>query len=237
MEQKHCAKGQILAQRGARLPSLFFINAGKVELSIQEKDRDVPIRVAGPGEIIGADTFFEASVWTIAARSLGAQVFALHHKALDALEKIFPGIDSRLCDYSSRFKIPKESIVKKGHDRRLHERFRIDGKIELVLFDREGNESEIKARAVLFDISAGGVSFFLRISKRETARLLLGRRVGLILHAHLSSKFSITGDIVAVRSQPVVGNEYAVSVQFSRMLALKELRDILAISRNSQRIP
>jgi len=109
--------------------------------------------------------------------------------------------------------------------------------VKMILFDKEGKDSGVAAKGDLFDISAGGVSFFLRISKKNNARLLLGRAVGLTIASVPGSRFNIGGVVKAVRSQPIVGNEYAVSVQFDRELAQKELKNLILTARENTEHP
>jgi hypothetical protein len=229
------AKGEVIVKQGSQHSVLYFVNSGRVELFFQQNGRDVLVKTIGPGEIFGAGTFFEASVWTINARSLGAEVSSLTQEKTQRWQKDFPGLESKLNDFCSKYKIIYEYFGIMGRDRRAFERLGITGKVDMALFDREGKDTGIGAKGDLFDISAGGVSFFLRISKKSNARLLFRRNVGLTMASTLGSRFSITGMVLAVRSQPVVGNEYATSIRFSRVLAKKELRELITSTQERAR--
>ncbi|MDR3628946.1 MAG: cyclic nucleotide-binding serine/threonine-protein kinase [Desulfocapsaceae bacterium] len=233
MERRRCAQGEMLVRQGAQNSDLYFVNNGRIELYFQETGKKIPLKVIGAGEILGAGSFFEASVWTINARSLGAEVSTLKFDTLQQLERDFPGIDSKLNDFCSRFKISSESFGKTGSDRRMYTRYRLSGITQMILFDRDGNNTGIVAKGDLFDISAGGISFFVRISKKKNARLLLGRHVGLTITSEPGSRFNIGGVVRAVRSQPIVGNEYAVSIQFERVLAQKELKNLINAAQDN----
>ncbi len=231
LEHRHFAKGEIIAKQGARQSILYFINNGKVELFCLESGREVQIKILGPGEILGAATFFEASVWTLSARSLGAELSLLKIDRLQALKDDYPALESSLNDFCVRFRISYDSLKKVGRDRRVLERKRLSGRVAMALLDKEGKDTGIGAKGELYDISIGGISFFLRVSQKKNARLLLGRKVRLKLPAPAEKTFTITGVIQAVRSQPVVGNEYSVHIRFARDLTPGELKDLLQAGR------
>ena len=220
--------GEIIVKQGSLHPALYFVNSGRVELFFQKNGTDLPVKVAGPGEILGANTFFESSVWTINARSLGAEVSSVALGGLERSLTDFPGLESKLNDFCIRFDSSYEPFEGVSRDRRMHKRVRISGGVKLILFDREGKNTGFGAKADLFNISAGGVSFYLHISSKKIARLLLGRNVGLLtMTSPSASRFSMTGMVLAVRSQTAVGNEYSMSVRFSNVLTQKELNDLI----------
>lgn len=237
MEHRRFAQGEMIVKQGSQNSDLYFIHSGRVELFFKEKGAKIPLKTMGAGEILGAGTFFEASVWTINALSMGTEVSALKVEAIQQLQKDFPGIDSKLNDFCARFTVSPASFGITGRERRMYARSRISGVVKMILFDKEGKDSGVAAKGDLFDISAGGVSFFLRISKKNNARLLLGRAVGLTIASVPGSRFNIGGVVKAVRSQPIVGNEYAVSVQFGRELAQKELKNLILTARENTEHP
>ncbi len=231
LEHRHFAKGEMIAKQGSKQSALYFINSGRVELFYNGNDGSTPIKTLGPGEILGSATFFEASVWTLSARSLDADLSLLKVDNLQDLKEDHPALESNLNDFCLRFRIPYESIKKVGRDRRVLERKRISGRVAMALLDREGKDAGSGVRGDLFDISIGGLSFFLRISQKKNARLLLGRKVRFTLPLKGDRTFSITGDILAVRSQPVVGNEYSIHSRFERELNPSELKELLTVNK------
>lgn len=235
LEHKRFANGEIIVKQGSKHSALCFVNSGSVDLFLQENGKDVLVKTIGSGEIVGSDTFFQASTWTINARSRGAEVSFLKPDKLKMWQNDFPGLESKLNDFCSRFKIPYELFRRMGRDRRIFDRVPIDGKMDMALLDREGKDTGIGAKGELFDISVGGVSFSLRISQKKNARLLFGRNVSVTMTSTLASRFTITGVILAVCSQDTVGNEYSVSVQFSRVLAQKELKNLMPVHANNKK--
>ena len=227
LDHKQFSKGEIIITQGSPQSALYFVNSGRVELFFQENGKDVQIKTIGQGEILGAGTFFETSVWTMSARSLGAEMSCLKIDKLQQWQKNLPALESKLNDFCIRFKIPHESFRRMGRDRRVFERVRIAGRVAMSLLDKNGKETGIGATGELFDLSAGGVAFFLRISQKKNARLLFGKKVHLTMASTVIPNFIMTGNILAVRSQPVVGNEYSVHVRFNRVLDQNELKNLL----------
>jgi hypothetical protein len=231
LEHQKFTSGELIVKQGSRQSTLYFIKSGKVELFFQENGKDVLVNTMGQGEILGAGTFFEASVWTINARSLGAEVSILQLDKLQQWQKNFPALESNLNDFCIRFKVPHESFRRMGRDRRVFERIRVAGRVAMSLLDKDGKETGIGAKGDLFDISAGGVAFFLRISQKKNARLLFGRKVSVTIASAQASVFTLTGIVLAVRSQPVVGNEYSVHVRFSRVVDQNELKNFVDMGK------
>lgn len=227
LEHRKFTSGEMIVRQGAKQSALYFVNSGRVELFYQDNGREHSVKTLGAGEILGSAGFFEASVWTLSARSLGADLSLLEMDRLQALKDDHPALESSLNDFCLKYRIPYEFIKKIGRDRRAMERHRLSGRIAMALLDREGKDTGIGARGELFDISAGGVSFYLRISQKKNARLLLGRTVRLSLPLAKDQIFSVSGTVLAVRSQPVVGNEYSVHVRFAEILDQEELKKLI----------
>ena len=82
--------------------------------------------------------------------------------------------------------------------------------------------------AELADISIGGLSYTVRISKKENARLLLGRKVQVKVPAgeKPGESVQIIGDILAVRSTYAVENDFSVHVRFDTKLKDRKVQEI-----------
>lgn len=228
LEHRWFADGEMIAGRGSAQSVLYFINSGRVELFLHEDEKDVPVRTMGQGEILGADFFFEASIWTINARSLGAELSCLELDRLQQYQTDFPALEANLYDFCRRFRIHRDSMEKIGRDCRVFERFRIDGRVIIRLLDKAGNTTGIRAKkGDLFDISAGGVSLRLLFPLKKYVRLFFGRKVNLAMELPTGSMFKMTGIILSLRIQPYAGRLYTVNVRFSRMLHQDELKNFV----------
>ncbi len=85
------------------------------------------------------------------------------------------------------------------------------------------------------DISCGGVSYLIRISMKENARVLLGQPIRVFLPAGktLGQYINADGSIVAVKAHLAMESEYSVHVKFNKKLSLSEVKTIIRSSKDS----
>jgi CRP-like cAMP-binding protein len=230
--QKHkkYLEGEVVVSQGAMQTSLFFINSGKVKLYFEDTGKEVLVKTLGRGEIFGAGAFFDASVWTISVASVGtSEISSLKLDKLQDWSEEFPGLESKLRDFCSKFENIEDFIRKSSQDRRAQERFKISGRVGTILLDNRGQSIGVNAMVELSDVSLGGIAYQVRISKKDNARLLLGRRVQVKLPSgEKTGEFSwITGDILAVRCTYAVESDYSVHVKFDAALDNRKLKEII----------
>jgi CRP-like cAMP-binding protein len=231
-DQKHrqYGDGEIIVERGAAQTSLFFINRGKVKLYFDKEGEEVLVKTMGPGEIFGADTFFNASLWTISVASLGtSDISSLKLGKMQEWSEQYPGLESKLHDFCAKFERIDEYIKKGNKDRRGEDRYQVSGRVATTLVDDRGQSLGINAMVELADLSLGGISYQVRISKKENARLLLGRKVQIRMPiGEKPGEFEpLVGDILGVHSVYAVENDYAVHVKFDTPLQGGKLGDLL----------
>jgi CRP-like cAMP-binding protein len=238
--QKHkkYLEGEVVVSQGAMQNSLFFINSGKVKLYFEGMGKEVLVKTLGRGEIFGAGAFFDASVWTISVASVGtSDISSLKLDKLQDWSEEFPGLESKLHDFCSKFEKIEDFIQNSSQDRRTQERFKISGRVGTILLDNRGQGIGVNAMVELSDVSLGGIAYQVRISKKENARLLLGRRVQVKLPAgeEPGGFAAITGDILAVRCTYAVESDYSVHVRFDAALENRKLQEIIrAANREAQ---
>ncbi len=227
MISKNYINGEMVVEQGTFLPTMFFVNSGSVRLSAVTEDKEVPLRVLGPGEIVEGGTFFEASVWTINAKSLGADVFLLPRNKMQTLKDNYPALESKLFDFCARFQSPNAIFQRTKSSRRRFERKKVSGRTAIVILDKTGRETGIGAKGDLFDLSKGGVSFCLRISQKKNAILLFGKKIRITIPAGIRKPALLrTGVIVAVRGHHLVSNEYSLHVDFDQQLSIIDLQQV-----------
>lgn len=215
LDEKDYHPGDVIVEQGKSLSNLYFINSGQVRLSCQRGREEIFLKRVNPGEIIGASPFFNVSVWTVTLTALTkAQVHILEReKFLELLEQ-FPGLESCLHDYCTRLDTVPELIKMSGADRREAARYPMSLLVKHTLLDQYGNPGKRSFKGELADISTGGLSFFIRISRKENARLLLGRGLRTSITLGQGEVVNCYGQIVAVRFQQYVESDYSVHVQF-----------------------
>lgn len=225
---------EVIVTQGALQTSLFFINSGKVKVYYEGQGHEMVIKTMGSGEIFGAGAFFDASVWTFSVASVGAsEISTLRLDKMEEWREEYPGLETKLQDFCRKFERIEDYLEKSARDRREHERRRIGGRVPTTLLDNQARSVGVSSMVELFDISVGGISYLARISQKEYARLLLGRKVQVKLPAGEKSgeTVSVVGDILAVKSTYAVENDYSVHVRFDRELKPQQMLDIVAASR------
>lgn len=226
MEERIFKPEETIVAQGAKNDELFFINHGSVRASYMGGEKELFLKNLGSGEIAG-ENFFNASVWTV---SLTAQqqtsISVLKRENLARLEQRIPGIESKLIDYYNRYSDIYAAMKKKGMDRRTHERFKVEAKIQLVIVD-DKDRILSSFRGELTDISQGGLSFFIRITRKENSRLLLGRSIKASLPVKGSQDMVLRGTVIGVQAYDLVLSDYSVHVKFKNELARGDLKPFL----------
>lgn len=231
MTRRHLRSGEIVIQQGTLLPQLLFINSGQVQMYTHVSGSEIPLKTVGEGEVIGGGTFFDASVWTVSVRSLGAELLVLSRKRMEKLAEKHPSLESRLLDFSATFLSANAIFQKMKRSRRRYERKSLAGRVAATLLDKDGGKTSVSFKGDLFDISRGGLSFCVRVSRKKNANLLFGRRIRVGIQtgkAAAKKDLFYDGKVVAVRGHHVVGNEYSLHIQFDRPLSHQELQQVLA---------
>ncbi len=224
MTLKHYKNGEMVVQRGTFLAQLVFVNSGQVQVTAHVNGRDIFLKNVEPGEVVGGSSFFEASVWTVDARSLGTELFLLPRRKLEQLKDNHPALESKLIDFSAMFTSPDLLFSKTSKSRRQFERKSINGRVAVHLLGKDGRETGVRFKGELFDISRGGVSFFMRVSRRKNAEMLFGNKIRISIPVGGGRRHQdCNGVIVAVRGHHVVSNEYSVHVRFVSQLTSQEL--------------
>ncbi len=234
MQQKSYNNEEVIVRQGAIQSGLYFISSGKVKIFFRDKRGDILIKVATKGEILGAETIFDASVWTVSATSMSrSHILFLKRENMRRWRDDYPSLESKLSDFCMKSASFRDFIRRSGKDRRQTKRFKVAGRVATMLLDSKGKETGITSKGDLFDISKGGVSFYLRISQKKNARLLLGRgiRVTLVSSGTASKQLAIGGTIIAVRGHQVMENEYSVHVKFTELLGSNELQAVVKSSQ------
>ena len=236
-EHKHYGAEDIIVKQGEIRPCLYFINSGRVKLSYSDNAAEILVRIMGRGEVIGAGAFFNASVWTIDVISMGqVEISILSLEKMKDWQKEYPALESKLHDFCMRFEGLKDALLKTGRDRRGDDRVAVSGRVTLNLLDGHAKETGVSSRGDLTDISPGGLSFFIHIQK-ESARLLLGRTVRVVLPAELVASgkaINAEGTVVAVRPHRVMQNEYSAHVRFDQPLRKQDFQGIIDAEKKAR---
>jgi hypothetical protein len=96
-----------------------------------------------------------------------------------------------------------------------------------TLLDVYGQPSSQQFKGQMEDISLGGLSLLIRISKKENARLLLGRGLISFLPVGSNETRERRGEIVGVSLQDYVDKDYRIHVRFDEPMGAADLKTIL----------
>jgi len=180
MTLRSYAKGKTIVQQGSHARTLLLINKGHVQTQAITQGMTIPLAAKGAGEVIGAVTFFEASVWTMRARSLGCELFLLSRTKFDALKEQFPSLEPKLSDFCLSLRSPETNQKKAGSNRRQFQRKKVPGRIGFVVLDTNGNTIGNEAQGNLIDISTGGVAFSIHSSQKKMPQDSLAASYGSV---------------------------------------------------------
>jgi len=211
---------QTVFSQGKLNTNLYFINQGQLKMIYQDKAGDVLLYTLGPGQLAGQENFFSTTVCTTSLISLSN--VNLKYIAKDSLlkwKKEVPALEQKLSDFCAGFPSATALLKSKKMDRRSLKRVKLSGKGQIQLLNRSGEPIGKSFKGELSDISVGGLSFEIRISKEETARLLLGRRISIAFNTSKrrpGQMIDRSGIIVGVYPFPF--EDYSIHVKFDKML-------------------
>lgn len=233
MTLKTYPSGKTIVQQGINARTLLFINSGQLQTQVLNRDTVIPLNIYKTGEIVGAETFFEASVWTISAKSLGCEVFLLSRTKLDSLKKHHPSLETKLFDFCSSFQSTSSQLKKARSNRRQFKRRNVSGRLAFTVLDKSGKQISKEAKGDLLDISMGGVAFSIHSSQKKNAVTLFGRQLRVSMNAGIAANELIRiGTVQAVRDMDRIGNEYSLHLEFSERLSNSEVQQILGSHRS-----
>ncbi len=228
MTQKDYADGETVVNQGEFHTTLFFVNSGHVQLRAVSQGREVPLKVFRSGEILGSDTFFDVSVWTVNAVSKGASLSLLTWERLHSQKENCPGLYAKLRDFCKRFTSPSNHFTTSSRTRRHFERKTAAGRVTIVLLDQNGRETGPVAKGELLDISQGGVALSLRFSKKKNAAALFGKKIKVSIRPEAATVPLLrAGKVMAVRCNDFVGNDYSLHVEFDSELSSAEIQKVV----------
>jgi len=166
MEERTYKPEQVVVSQGDNNDELFFINQGSLKATYKGGQKEFFLKNLHSGEIAG-ECFFNATVWTMTLTTLEAtRLSILKREGLRRQEQKFPGLESKLRDFYNRTSDIHSLLQRKGMDRRNHERYKLERKINLQIIDKSGKPIS-SFRGEMFDIALGGLSFSVRISKKS----------------------------------------------------------------------
>ncbi|RJP96121.1 MAG: hypothetical protein C4518_00680 [Desulfobacteraceae bacterium] len=217
MKSKVFQLGEAIVEQGELNNRLYFINRGEVKALFNQGGKENLIGLLKVGDILGQEPFFSATVCTVSMIPLSSvKVTYLETDVLKKWKKDAPALESKLYNYCIKNDPVKKAMDEKGLERRSDTRLNISGVAMFQLLEKSGNPMGKAYKGELSDISAGGISFIIKSSKKETVRMLLGRR--LLISFKLPMKNNIYKDLeeqmTVIAAQAQVFDDYSIHLKF-----------------------
>ncbi len=210
---------EVIIRSGEMDPSLFFINSGIARLSCKCGNRETFLKRMTPGEIIGVGQFFSQSVWTVSLVSQNeTQIHVLGRENFLILKDKFPEIEDTLREYCVKFDTVPNLLRMAGEDRREYARYRQPYYVSSITLDPYGRKRQYGLEGEMVDISQGGLSFLLKISKRINTENLLGRQIISEIHLDSKDKLKCSGVIVCIGYPKSESKDLSIHVKFSNLM-------------------
>jgi CRP-like cAMP-binding protein len=229
MKTKLFQSGEPIMEQGKLNSRLYFINKGEVKALFNQGDKENLIKMLGPGDIIGQEPFFSATVCTVSMIALNSvKTNFLEVDVLKKWKKEAPALEPKLYDYSTKNDQVKKALEEKSLERRSDKRVNLSGTVVFQLLDKTGKAMGKNYKGELSDLSAGGISFIIKSSKKDTIRMLLGRRlkISFKLPMKYNTYHNIEQLMTVIAAQPQVFDDYSVHLKFDTKWAQKMIEDI-----------
>jgi len=209
--------GEPIMEQGRLNSRLFFINKGEAQALFTQGGKENLISSLKAGDIMGQDSFFSATVCTVSMVALSSvKVSFLETDILKKWKKDVPALESKLYDYCLKNNPVKRAMDGKGLERRSHNRINISGTVMFQLLEKSGHPMGKAYKGELSDISAGGLSFIIKSSKKETVRMLLGRRLKISFQLPIKNNAyqGVEEAMTVIAAQAQVFDDYSIHLKF-----------------------
>ena len=216
-EKKVFKAGEAIIEQGQIGNQMFFINKGKVKAVFSRENKEVLLTILGAGDFFGNDQFFSATVSTVSIIAQeNVNVSCLKNTIISKWKTDAPALESKLADYCQKREKIKKAVEDKGMDRREHIRIPLSVNLAFRFIDATGTKNNKAYKGEISDISNGGLSFFIKTSKPDAIRMMLGRRLAVSIPVKQKSGQDIViekaGQVSAVQSQ--VFDDFSIHVKF-----------------------
>jgi hypothetical protein len=229
MKSKMFQAGEPIMEQGKLNSRMYFINKGEVKALFNQGGKENLIKLLKVGDIIGQEPFFSATVCTVSMIPLSSvKATYLEIDVLKKWKNEVPALESKLYDYSIKNDLVKKELEGKSIERRSDRRVNLAGTVMFQLLDKTGKPMGKGYKGELSDLSAGGISFIIKSSKKETVRMLLGRRLKISFKLPMkhNAYHSIEQLMTVIAAQPQVFDDYSIHLKFDTKWAQRMIEDV-----------
>ena len=234
MKNASVSAGQPIYEKSQYNSNLYFVQSGSLKMLHFDpvEKKEIVLKELRAGSLFNMEAFFSFTVTTsdvVAVSDSG--LMYLEQRILDRWRDKFPGIEPKLNSFCRKFEDVRALVKKTGTDVRSSPRYLVSMAALIQFMDDRGKPVKKPFKVSLFDISSGGISFGLKLHRRQDAAQLLGQALlmqsGYVVGGK-KQKFSQKGRIIATHLQPF--GESSVHVQFDESLPAETMADIKNIS-------
>ena len=218
MHAEIVGKGQTVVSAGEFDNVLYFLESGQITLHCHAGGGNESfLKRIGPGAILGIEQFFSPSVWTITLKAASdVQLQVIDGAEFAELTETYLSLEQTLRTYCQGVTNIPELLKMSGDERRDFPRFAVPLWTRNTLIDPFGNKGKRSFRGELLDISRSGLSFMIKISSRNSGKLLLGRRVQCDIEERDNLVMAkCVGGIVGVRYRDNSTNDATVHIKLA----------------------
>jgi CRP-like cAMP-binding protein len=226
----HYGKGDVIIEAGEFDETLFFLTSGHIGINCLSGGDERFLKRVKPGEILGGAQFFAASAWTFSLRALTeVQLHLLDRRAFLRLSRKFAGLEQKLQNHCASYDRAIADLLRSsGEDRREFPRYKACLTVVNRLQDPYNDKDSRDFNGMLNDVSRNGLSFQVRISSREHARLLLGREITSFIQAGGKTIAECSGMVIGARQQDAADQKFSIHVKFAGKLDETTLQRIVS---------
>ena len=213
--------GKIVLGQGKPNGYLYLVSEGTLKMYCNVDGKDRFVQHLRKGQFFGDDTFLSIQAFCSVSveTETNAKIRRLSKKILRDWSRNFPGIYNKIEGYINTTGSTHELIRAMNLKRRSQNRIPLEGNGRFQLFDHNQKKMGNPFKGTLIDVSSGGMCFVIRMSKRETARLLVGKKV----NAHFKMIFEKkeleidqSGIIISVRVFDLT--DYSIHMKFDEKI-------------------
>lgn len=165
--------GESIFTQGEHKSGLYFINAGRPKLIFSNSNSEVLIKVLGPGQIAGEETFLFDTVHTTSLITCSSvSVSFLHINLLNRWKLEFPMMEHKLKNFASKFYDTSDILKAKLLDRRIHTRIKVTGNGSIQIIDSNNVPISKPFQVGICDISRGGLCCLTTLTKKKVSKLI-----------------------------------------------------------------
>ena len=219
LQTLECGDEEVICQQGKLNQKLYFADTGQIYLSFRHNDQDVELKLLEKGQPVGADHFFGISMASLSLKAAeDAKVKFLTKETLSKWETDLPALSSKLSEYCYKNLDIAALFKEKKLDRRQFQRQLRSGKLLLQLFKSSGKPLGKQLKGEFNDLSPGGLSFYIKLPKKEAVPHLLGLNLNLkfnYLVGKNRQKADCNGKIAAITFEQF-SSDYCVHVKLDQ---------------------